>query len=147
MLLTVLLVSLLCSISAGFNTFRGESLLTESSSSEPAHPHLPAHQFSALLYSLQQDTEAAQPAEGLHLLPWSVFLINIFRKSCLLLIFIKSNKRMNGCTFWHCCQSQNIYCFIRLLAIISTAISPPSPTELHRCQEPHSNEKTALSSY
>lgn len=87
MLLTVLLVSLLCSISGGFNTFREESLLPENSSEEPGQRHLPAHQFSALLYSLQQDTEAAQPAEGLHLLPWSVFQINIFQQ-IILLIFV-----------------------------------------------------------
>ena len=67
--LTVLLVSVLCSISGGFNTFREESLVTADSPEEPPHLYLPSHHSSALLYSLLQDTESAQPAEGLHLLP------------------------------------------------------------------------------
>ena len=30
---------------------------------------IPPYDFSAVLYSLQQEIESAQPAEGLHLLP------------------------------------------------------------------------------
>ena len=55
--LTVLLVCVLCSISGGFNTFREESLVLDDSPQEPPHFPLPSHHFSALLYSLQQDTE------------------------------------------------------------------------------------------
>ena len=63
----VVLLSLCLSLTAGFTVLRGEVGLSGHLPQEASHS--PPQEFSALLYSLLQDTEAAQPAEGLHLLP------------------------------------------------------------------------------
>ena len=63
----VVLLSLCLSLTAGFTVLRGEVGLSGDLPQEASHS--PPQEFSALLYSLLQDTEAAQPAEGLHLLP------------------------------------------------------------------------------
>ena len=75
LLWTVLLVCLTFTSTLGFNTLR-----TGSPGVEPGEVDevpvlgygdgpLPPFDFSAVLYSLQQEIESAQPAEGLHLLP------------------------------------------------------------------------------